>query len=125
MSAHSYQPNRLWCDRLKKCVTDEVNSPRGMSRIGSLEYRALIILYWILQDHRIDHWGHCQSCRRPGSLFGARWRPCPLHSKVDLGLERLDAPRLLGLLVEQPESDSIPPLTSDRGQHRRAARDRH
>lgn len=48
MSALSDQPHRLWCEKLKKFVLDEVNSPRGMSRIGSLEYRALITLYWIL-----------------------------------------------------------------------------
>jgi hypothetical protein len=109
VDAHGYQTDyHALCAALRKFVMREVTS-HGAGRARSLEHRAMITLYSLLLDHPIDQWGHCQSCRRPGSMFGARWRPCQVYNKAVLCLERLDEVILLDLL-----SRTAPPTRSAR-----------
>ena len=89
------------CEVLKRFVVGEVESPRGVRRIGSVECRAVVALYSLLLDHAVDQWGRCLSCRRPGSVFGLRWRPCQVHSKATLCLDKLDEVLLLSLLPDE------------------------
>jgi hypothetical protein len=81
-------------------VADKERAGRGAADgVGSVECRAMVALYSLLMDHRIDQWGRCQSCRRPGSVFGARWRPCQVRSKASLCLDRRDEVLLLELVA--------------------------
>ena len=90
------------CQVLRKVVEDRERAGRGAAgRIGSVECRAVVALYSLLLEHAVDQWGRCQSCRRPGSVFGARWRPCQVHSKATLCLDKLDEVLLLSLLPDE------------------------
>ena len=89
------------CQMLRKVVADSERAGRGAAGgIGSVACRAVVALYSLLMDHAVDQWGRCRSCRRPGSVFGARWRPCQVHSKADLCLHQLDEV-LLSMLVDE------------------------
>lgn len=99
--SYDYQRNcRVLSAVLNRFVASEVESSRGAGGIGSIEGRAMVTLYSLLREHPIDEWGRCRSCRRPGSVFGARWRPCRLHSKASLYLHQLDEVLLLSVLTE-------------------------
>jgi hypothetical protein len=88
---------RALCEALRTFVLSEVSS-QGAGRVRSLDHRAMVTLYSLLVDHPIDPWGRCRSCRRPGSVFGVRWRPCQVYNKAVLCLERIDEATLLDLL---------------------------
>ncbi|MGH3770029.1 MAG: hypothetical protein ACRDRW_01280 [Pseudonocardiaceae bacterium] len=86
-----------------------LESPSGMGGIGSVECRAVVTLYSLLVDHPVDQWGRCQSCRRPGSVFGARWRQCQVHGKATLCLHKFDEVLLLSLLADELGLADAPP----------------
>jgi hypothetical protein len=89
------------CRMLHKVVADSERAGRGAADgIGSVACRAVVALYSLLMDHAVDQWGRCRSCRRPGSVFGARWRPCQVRNKADLCLHRLDEV-LLSMLADE------------------------
>lgn len=69
--------------------------------IGSVQFRATVTLYMLLLDHPIDQWDRCRSCRRPGTVFGWRWRRCQVHSRANLCLRQLDEVLLLSLLPDE------------------------
>jgi hypothetical protein len=90
------------CQMLRKVVADGERAGRGAAGgVGSIACRAVVALYSLLLDHAVDQWGRCQSCRRPGSVFGLRWRPCQVHSKATLCLDKLDEVLLLSLLPDE------------------------
>jgi hypothetical protein len=79
------------CQMLRTVLVDGVRAGRGAAGgIGSLECRAVLTLYSLLSDHPVDRWSRCRSCRRPGSVLGARWRPCQVHNTATLCLRQLD-----------------------------------
>lgn len=91
----SYDP---LCHALGKVLADGGRSGRGVAGgVGSVPFRACVALYLLLLDHPVDQWGRCRSCRRPGSVLGARWRQCQVHNQADL-CRRLDELLLLSLL---------------------------
>jgi len=90
------------------------SSPAG---IGSSPFRACVVLYWLLLDHQPDQWGRCQACRRPGSLFGARWRQCHVYDRADL-VERMDEVLLLGVLDDEFGLAVAPPAAPGPAPHR-------
>jgi hypothetical protein len=98
-----YQASRdPLCQVLRMVVADKERAGRGAADgVGSVECRAVVALYSLLMDHAVDQWGRCRSCRRPGSVFGARWRPCEVRSKASLCLDRLDEVLLLDLLDDE------------------------
>jgi hypothetical protein len=90
------------CQMLRKVVVDGARAGRGAAGgIESVECRAVVTLYSLLMEHAVDQWGRCRSCRRPGSVFGARRRPCQVHSKANLCLHQLDEVLLLSLLADE------------------------
>lgn len=52
----------------------------------------------LLMDHPIDRRGPCGSCRRPGAVFGPRWRRCRVYGKANVWLHQPDEALLLRLL---------------------------
>ncbi len=84
------------CRTLRTVLVDGVRA----GGIGSVPLRACVVLYGLLLEHPVDQWGRCRSCRRPGSVFGARWRQCRVHGKATLYLHRFDEVLLLSLLAE-------------------------
>jgi hypothetical protein len=98
-----YQTSRdALCQLLRKVLVDGAQAGRGATGgVGSVEWQAVITLYSLLRDHPVDQWGRCRSCRRPGSVFGSRWRPCRVHSKATLCLRQLDDVLLLDLLADE------------------------
>ena len=98
-----YQASRdPLCQVLRAVVADKERAGRGAADgVGSVECRAMVALYSLLMDHVVDQWGRCRSCRRPGSVFGVRWRPCEVRSKASLCLDRLDEVLLLELLADE------------------------
>ncbi len=97
-----YQASRdPLCQMLRKVVADGERAGRGGGGVGSVECRAVVTLYSLLLDHAVDQWGRCLSCRRPGSVFGLRWRSCQVHSKATLCLDKLDEVLLLSLLPDE------------------------
>jgi hypothetical protein len=96
------------CQMLRKVLVDGIKA----GGIGSVPLRVCTALHGLLLDHPIDQWGRCRSCRRPGSVFGLRWRPCQVHSKVTLCLQQLDEVLLLDLLAEELGLVSASPPTA-------------
>ncbi|MGH3720610.1 MAG: hypothetical protein ACRDRI_17545 [Pseudonocardiaceae bacterium] len=89
------------CQALGGVLADGVRAGRGgAGGIGSVLFRACVALYGLLVDHPVDQWGRCRSCRRPGSVFGWRWRPCQVRGKAMLCLRQLDEVLLLSVLAE-------------------------
>jgi hypothetical protein len=105
----SYDPLR---HVLRKVLVDGMRAGRGADEIGSVPFRACVALHGLLLEHSVDQWGRCRSCRRPGSVFGARWRPCQVYSKAELCLERVDEVLLLTLLTDELEL-AAQPATAD------------
>jgi hypothetical protein len=90
------------CALLRGVLLDGVQAgPGAANGIGSIQFRASATLYGLLLDHPVDQWGRCRSCRRPGSVFGSRWRHCQVHSKATLCLHQLDEVLLLSLLADE------------------------
>jgi hypothetical protein len=56
--------------------------------VGSLRCRVSGALYALLLLHPVDQQGRCQSCRRPGALFGWRRRPCAVHREASFWLRK-------------------------------------
>lgn len=75
--------------------------PGALGGISSVQFRAGVTLYTLLRDHPIDPWGRCRSCRRPGTVFGWRWRSCHVHITADRCLRQFDEVLLLGLLSRE------------------------
>jgi hypothetical protein len=97
------------CQMLRTVLVDGTRAGRGAAGgIGSVECRAVLTLYSLLVDHPVDRWGRCRSCRAPGSVLGARWRPCQVHSKATLCLRQLDEV-LLSLLADDLGLATAPP----------------
>ncbi|MGH4025738.1 MAG: hypothetical protein ACRDRV_14275 [Pseudonocardiaceae bacterium] len=59
---------------------------RGM--VGSVHCRAAAALYVLLVGHPVDRRGRCLSCRRPGAVFGWRWRRCRVHNEARVWLHQ-------------------------------------
>jgi len=89
------------CQLLRKVLDDARAGRAAAGGIGSVECRAVLTLYSLLRDHAVDRWERCRSCRRPGAVFGARWRPCQVHSRATLCLRQLDEVLLLSLLADE------------------------
>ncbi|MGH3831770.1 MAG: hypothetical protein ACRDRS_15205 [Pseudonocardiaceae bacterium] len=89
---------------LRGVLRAATESPGGTGGIGSVECRAVLTLYSLLLEHPVDQWGRCRSCRRPGSVFGARWRQCQVRGKATLYVHQLDEVLLLSLLA-----NTLPP----------------
>ena len=49
---------------------------------GSVPCRAVAALYVLLAGHPVNRRGRCRSCRRPGAVFGWRWRRCQVHNEA-------------------------------------------
>jgi hypothetical protein len=98
-----YQASRdSLCQLLRKVLVDRAQAGQGATGwIGSVEGRAMVTLYSLLREHPVDQWDCCRSCRRPGSVVGLRWRPCQVHAKAALYLQRLDEVLLLDVLAEE------------------------
>lgn len=93
--------HQLICEWLRGVLCDAVQAgPGAAGGIGTVECRAVATLYLLLMDHPIDPRGRCRSCRRPGAVFGSRWRRCRVHSKATLCLHQLDDVLLLCLLAD-------------------------
>ena len=92
------------CELLRGVLRDAMQAgPGTASGIGSVECQAVATLYLLLMDHPIDPRGRCQSCRRPGRVFGSRWRSCRVHAKAMVWLGQSDEALLLRLLADEPE----------------------
>ena len=90
------------CARLRAALRDGAQPGAGVAGgIGSVQFRAGVALYRLLLDHPVDRWGRCRSCRRPGAVFGWRWRTCQVRSKATLCLLQLDEVLLLSLLSHE------------------------
>ncbi len=90
------------CELLRGVLRDAVQAgPGAAGGIGSVECQAVATLYLLLMDHPIDPRGRCRSCRRPGAVFGLRWRRCRVHAKATLCLHHLDEVLLLRLLTHE------------------------
>lgn len=110
--------NELLRETLGTVLLAAVRAGPGVAQgISSVQCRAVAALYLILLNHPIDRRGRCRSCRRPGAVFGRRYRRCRVHSWVDFWLRQPDERVLLGHLVSelnqqlprQPEpSQSLP-----------------
>lgn len=83
---------------LRDVLRAAVDSSGGMNALGSVECRAMLALYWLLGDHRVDRWGRCRSCRRPGSVVGSRWCSCQVYDRATWCLQRFDEVLLLSVL---------------------------
>jgi hypothetical protein len=100
-TAHQAHHDPL-CQMLRKVLVDAAQAGQGAAGgIGSVPLRACATLYELLLEHPVDQRGCCQSCRRPGSMFGLRWRPCKVHAKATLCLRQLDEVLLLDVLDEE------------------------
>lgn len=92
----------LLCQVLRKVLVDVVQAGRGAAGgIGSVECQAVATLYMLLMDHPIDRRGRCRSCRRPGAVFGSRWRRCQVYGKANVWLHQPDEALLLRLLAHE------------------------
>jgi hypothetical protein len=77
----------LMCRVLRQGLRDAVQAgPGAAGGIGTVECQAVAALYLLLMDHPMDRRGRCRSCRRPGAVFGPRWRHCRVHGKAKLCL---------------------------------------
>ncbi len=91
----------LMCRVLRGVLRDVVQAgPGAAGGIGSVECQAVATLYMLLMDHPIDQRGRCRSCRRPGAVFGPRWRRCRVHVKANLWLHQPEE-QLLRLLAHE------------------------
>ncbi len=94
--------HQLICELLRGVLRDAVQAgPGAAGGIGSVECQAVTTLYLLLMDHPIDRRGRCRSCRRPGAVFGLRWRRCRVHGKATLFLHHLDEVLLLRFLAHE------------------------
>ncbi len=92
----------LMCRVLRRVLSDAVQAgPDAAGGIGSIECQAVATLYMLLMDHPIDPRGRCRSCRRPGAVFGPRWRRCRVHAKATLCLHQLDEALLRRFLADE------------------------
>ncbi|MGH3829510.1 MAG: hypothetical protein ACRDRS_03510 [Pseudonocardiaceae bacterium] len=90
------------CARLRAALRDGAQAGPGVAGgISSVQFRAGVALYRLLLDHPIDRWDWCRSCRRPGAVFGWRWRSCQVRSKATLCLLQFDEVLLLSLLSDE------------------------
>ncbi|MBV9013655.1 MAG: hypothetical protein JO272_16720 [Pseudonocardiales bacterium] len=87
-----YQANgEFMCKVLCKALADGVRAGLGTEDgIGSLRCRVSGALYVLLLIHQVDEQGRCQSCRRPGAMFGWRRRPCGVHREASFWLRQPD-----------------------------------
>jgi hypothetical protein len=76
---------------LCRALADGVRAGLGTEEgIGSLRCRVSGALYVLLLLHQVDEQGRCQSCRRPGALFGWRRRPSGVHQEASFWLRQPD-----------------------------------
>lgn len=106
--------HQLICELLRGILRDAVQAgPGAAGGISSVECQAVLTLYMLLMDHPIDRRGRCRSCRRPGAVFGPRWRRCRVHSKATLCLHQPDEALLLRLLAHELGLAAAPPPATD------------
>ena len=75
----------LLCEGLRGLLLDAVRvGPSAIGGTDSAPCRAVAALYFLLAGHPVDRRGRCRSCRRPGAVFGRRWRRCRVYSEVSL-----------------------------------------
>lgn len=95
---------------LREVLVDGVRAGRSASGgIGSVPFRACAVLYALLLDHSVDPWGRCRSCRRPGSVFGRRWRPCQVYGTATWRLRQLDEVLLRSVVTRELGLADPPP----------------
>ena len=105
----------LMCRVLRQMLRDAVQAgPGAAGGIGIVECQAVAALYLLLMDHPIDQRGRCRSCRRPGAVFGSRWRCCRVYVKAALWLRQPEEllrrllAQELGLTAPTPPTDPLP-----------------
>ncbi|MGH3849989.1 MAG: hypothetical protein ACRDRT_09845 [Pseudonocardiaceae bacterium] len=105
----------LGCELLRGVLWPVVASGRVGEGGGlSVEQRACAGLFALLLDHPIDRRGRCRSCRRPGAVFGGRWRRCGVYRAAGHWLHQPHVGLLLRNLAHelgapQPPALSPPP----------------
>lgn len=105
----SYHMN---CEALRTVLRAAMDSCRGdRSALGSVPCRAVAALYMLLLGHPVDRRGRCRSCRRPGAVFGRRWRRCRVHGEASMWLHQ-PATFLCPHLARELELVSTEPLPS-------------
>jgi hypothetical protein len=107
--------HQIGYDVMCRVLRDAVQAgPGAAGGIGIVEWRAVAALYLLLVDHPIDQRGRCRSCRRPGAVFGLRWRRCRVYVKAALWLRQPEEVlrRLLthelGMAALTPPVDPLP-----------------
>jgi hypothetical protein len=97
------------CRVLRQVLGDVVQAgPGAVGGLGTVECQAVAALYLLLVDHPIDERGRCRSCRRPGAVFGPRWRCCRVYVKASLWL-RQPAEVLRCLLAQELGLTAVTP----------------
>lgn len=104
------------CRMLRKALVEVVQAgPGSAGMIGSVLCRSVATLYTLLLDHPIDRRGRCRSCRRPGAVFGSRWRHCRVYGEANLWLWQLDEALLQRLLAHELGLAAAPPPAAPGG----------
>ncbi|MGH3933331.1 MAG: hypothetical protein ACRDTF_25520 [Pseudonocardiaceae bacterium] len=125
----------LGCEQLRRILRPVLASGReGDGGVLGVEQRACAGLFALLLDHPVDRRGRCRSCRRPGAVFGRRWRRCGVHRTAGHWLQEphvgvllrtlaheLDAPVPPPPISADPDTDALPRIAADptgpRGTH--------
>lgn len=76
-------------------------------------WRAGAVLYLLLRDHPINRWGHCRSCRYPGTIIGFRRQRCRVHITANYWLLRQpNDVLLLSYLADELKLASVPTVNA-------------
>lgn len=78
----------LMLERLRGALLAAVAWERGA--LGTIQYRASVALYVLLDDHSIDRRGRCRSCRGQATLVGRRRRFCRVYLSARFYLYQAD-----------------------------------
>ncbi|MFN2496704.1 MAG: hypothetical protein ABR608_12470 [Pseudonocardiaceae bacterium] len=107
--------HQLLCEALGEVLRAAVRGgPGAAGGIGSVPCRAVAALFLLLMSHPVGRRGHCRSCRRPGAMFGRRWRRCQVHADADYWLHQPDQKLLLRQLArELAPRPTLPPAAGD------------
>ncbi|MCA1709170.1 MAG: hypothetical protein LC808_40175 [Actinobacteria bacterium] len=105
--------HQLLCDALRGVLRAAVQAgPGAADGIGTVACRAVAALFMLLMSHPVDRRGRCRSCRRPGAVFGRRWRRCRVHVGAGFWLHQPDQGLLLRLLADELTQHAAPPSGS-------------
>ncbi|MGH3908288.1 MAG: hypothetical protein ACRDTE_29510 [Pseudonocardiaceae bacterium] len=101
--------HHLICEALGGVLRSAVDPRRGdRGVVGSVPGRAVVALYMLVMAHPVDRRGRCRSCRRPGAVFGWRWRHCRVYGEASVWLHQsaefvgVQVARELGLAAPRP-----------------------